>query len=106
MSAPRPHHPLRALRVLVTTAILATASAGLSGCGSRLSGTYESANGVMTVEFRSGKAYLTMPLATVEAPYEVDGDKVILHRVAGVNLVLTRNADGSLQGPLGKLTKK
>lgn len=106
MPAQRPHHPLRFLRGLATAAVIATATAGLSGCRSRLSGTYESANGVMTVEFHSGKAYLTMPLATVEVPYEVDGNKVILQHVAGVNVVLTRNADGSLQGPMGKLTKK
>jgi hypothetical protein len=40
-------------------------------------------------------------------PYEMSGDKLTIHTGANTgNLVLIMNDDGSLQGPMGKLTKK
>lgn len=85
-------------------ALIALASVGVAGCGSKLNGTYENPNGIMSVEFKSGKAYVTMMFGTVESDYEVKGDKIILH-TGNQNLVLTRNGDGTLSGPMGKMTK-
>lgn len=76
----------------------------LAGCGGGISGTYASSEGGMSIRFDSGKAYVTTLGGTVQTGYEVDGDKIILKSPQG-NLVLTRNDDGSLQGPMGTLTK-
>ncbi|MCW3055869.1 MAG: hypothetical protein JWN14_5039 [Chthonomonadales bacterium] len=77
----------------------------MTGCTSKLDGKYESANGVMSVEFKSDKAYLSTFAGEVQADYEIKDDKVIV-KYNGENTVLTRNSDGSLEGPLGKMTKK
>jgi hypothetical protein len=75
------------------------------GCN-RISGKYQDTNGMMAIEFKSGKAYMTTMGITTEADYDVDGDKVTLHSPNG-NLVLTKQSDGSLAGPLDeKLIKQ
>lgn len=97
------------LRGLFLASMIACSSLTLAGCSSGLEGTYESAEGDMSVEFKSGKAYLTMnsfvSSTTVETEYEVNGDKVILTNDQE-NLVLTRNDDGTLSGPMGPMKKK
>jgi hypothetical protein len=62
----------------------------------------------MAVEFRDDKAVVTMGgVATDRCPYDINGDKITIHAggMAG-DLVLTRNSDGSLEGPIGILRKK
>jgi hypothetical protein len=86
-------------RALVVTSLFAT------GCVSRLTGTYENDNGAISVEFRSGKAYVTMLAGTLEVDYEVKRDKIILTNHGG-NLVLTRHEDGTLEGPMGRMKRK
>ncbi|MGH8274778.1 MAG: hypothetical protein ACRES9_11120 [Gammaproteobacteria bacterium] len=96
---------MRKLGKKIPLAALLLTAALLAGCGGSMSGTYQSRYGNMSIKFDSGKAYLTTLGGTVETAYEVDGDKVILKSPQG-NLVLTRNKDGSLGGPMGTLTKK
>jgi hypothetical protein len=80
-----------------------------SACGSnKLEGLYVNSNGQNTVEFREGKAFVTMVgMASEGIPYEVKGNTITVHAggMAG-DLVLTRNSDGTLQGPLGVMRKK
>jgi hypothetical protein len=58
----------------------------------------------VSVEFKGGKAYITNILATVEADYEVSGDRIVLKTPAG-NIILVRDNDGTLDGPFGTLTR-
>jgi hypothetical protein len=75
----------------------------LAACGGRMSGTYE--GGMGSIKFQSGKAYATLgPGITMELKYSTDGDKILLHSQQG-NLVLTRNADGSIDTPWGTMKK-
>lgn len=78
----------------------------ICGCN-KMSGKYSDSSGMLVVEFKSSKAYVTTAGVTTEMDYDVDGDKVTLHNPQG-NLVLTKNSDGSLSGgPLDmKLTKQ
>jgi hypothetical protein len=75
------------------------------GCGSRLTGTYENDSGAISLEFRSGKAYVTMLAGTVELDYQVQRDKVILTNHGG-NVVLVRHEDGTLEGTMGRMRRK
>ena len=94
---------LKLTRKISFGAVLLSAAL-LAGCGGGLNGTYQTSDGNMSIKFDSGKAYVTLPGGTVEAGYEVDGDKIILKNPQG-NLVLTREKDGSLDGPMGTMTK-
>jgi hypothetical protein len=86
-----------------------SATLAFSACGSnKLEGLYVNSNGQNTVEFREGKAFVTMVgMASEGIPYEVKGNTITVHAggVAG-DLVLTRNSDGTLQGPFGVMRKK
>jgi hypothetical protein len=75
------------------------------GRSARLSGTYTSGNGYLAIEFKSRRALMTMPTGTAEAEYRVERDRVIL-RHAGGSVILTRNDDGSLDGPMGRMTRR
>ena len=81
----------------------------VSACGaSKVDGLYTNSNGQNTVEFRDGKAFVTMVgMASDAIPYDVKGDTITVHAggMAG-DLVLTRNSDGTLQGPFGIMRKK
>lgn len=93
------------LAVILVSAILV-----LSACGKSdsLEGVYSNSNGQSVVEFRGDKAFVTMVgMASDGIPYEVKGDKITIHAggIAG-DLVLTRNSDGTLQGPFGVMRKK
>ena len=88
------------LLTLTLTAPACSADAG------KLDGVY--VNGQNSVEFRDGKAFLTMVgLASDAIPYDVKGNTITVHAggVAG-DLVLTRNSDGTLQGTFGIMRKK
>ena len=92
-------------RRMLILSLLALVAFALTGCTPKLDGKYENANGMMSVEFKSGKAYVGMGQEKAEAEYEEKDDKVIL-KYNGENVVLTRNSDGSLDSAVGKLTKK
>jgi hypothetical protein len=91
--------------------LLLSASLTVSACGAgakKLDGLYANSNGQSTVEFRDGKAFVTMVgMATDGLPYEVKGSTITVHAggMAG-DLVLTQNSDGTLQGPFGIMRKK
>jgi hypothetical protein len=82
---------------------------GLTACGSsKVDGVYANSNGQNTVEFRDGKAFVTMVgMASDAIPYDVKGNTITV-RAGGMagDLVLTRNSDGTLQGPFGIMRKK
>lgn len=103
---------LQAASVRTFIAVLfLSADFAVSACGaasSKLEGLYANSNGQNTVEFRDGKAFVTMVgMASDGIPYEVKGDTITVHAggMAG-DLVLTRNSDGTLQGPFGIMRKK
>jgi hypothetical protein len=75
-----------------------------SACASGVRGRYENDNGAIAVEFKSGKAYVTMLAGTLEVDYEVKRDQVILTNHGG-QVVLKRHQDGTLEGPMGRLKK-
>jgi len=87
-------------KTLVAFALLSATAA----CGASLDGKYEDRNGFMGIEFKSGTAYVSTMGGTVATKYQIDGDKIVLSNEGG-NLVLTRESDGSLDGPMGKLVK-
>ena len=76
-----------------------------AGCASSLTGVYENDNGAISVEFKSGKAYVTMLAGTLEVDYQVRRDKIILTNHGG-NIVLTRHEDGTLEGPMGRMRRR
>jgi outer membrane lipopolysaccharide assembly protein LptE/RlpB len=83
--------------------LISAVALAVAACGSHMKGKYASSNGMMSVEFRGDKAYVTVPMAgTQQMDFEQDGDRVILKNEGG-NLVLTRNSDGSLSGPMGDM---
>ncbi len=94
------------------TAVLVIAVLLLSACGSKLDGTYSDRSGTLTYTFRSNGTVLmsmsTMGVATEhEMKYEVDGDKIKIGAPqGGSSLVLTLLKDGSIQSPLGIMTKR
>jgi len=95
------------LRNVPLTAAIACLSLSL-GCGSKLEGTYVSATGMAAIELKSGKAYLTTGVVTQSGEYEVKGDKIIIkeNKDDREPIILTRNGDGSIDTPFGRMTKK
>jgi hypothetical protein len=99
-----PNSPFRTYVAILLLALTLTAAA--CSADGKLDGVY--VNGQNSVEFRDGKAFLTMVgLASDAIPYDVKGNTITVHAggVAG-DLVLTRNSDGTLQGPFGIMRKK
>jgi hypothetical protein len=101
------------IRRFRTQLIVLMLSVGLavSACAAgadKLDGLYVNSNGQNSVEFRDGKAFITMVgMASDAIPYDVKGTTITVHAggMAG-DLVLTRNSDGTLQGPFGIMRKK
>lgn len=86
-------------------AALALSAALIAGCGGKsLSGTYTDSTGMLSLKFESSQVYVRTPGGMIQAPYKVEGDKIIIESPQG-NLVITRNKDGSLEGPLGTMTR-
>lgn len=87
--------------LLLTFALLLTA------CGAKLDGTYVDGMNLTSYTFKSsGKAYFSALGVESEYSYEIDDDRVKLHKPDG-DLILKIEADGTLQGPLGIIyTKK
>jgi hypothetical protein len=83
----------------------------LAGCAGSVSGsTYQNANGMIQVEFKSGgKAFTSLSGMTTSCSYKEESRKVTLE-CEGDKTVFTVNDDGSLSGPptgfLARLTKK
>lgn len=93
----------RSLKKGLRLALLAAAVL-LAGCGGGIKGTYADHNGLVSIKFESGKAYMKTPGGTLQIDYEVDGDHVLLKTPQG-NLVLNRQDDGSLSSPWGRMKK-
>ena len=92
-------------RFILAVGALSLGLSLVSGCASRLSGTYENDSGAISVEFKASKAYVTMLAGTLEVDYQVKRDKIILTNHGG-NVVLTRHEDGTLEGPMGRMKRK
>ena len=100
-----PNSLFRTYVAVLLLALTLTAPA-CSADANKLEGLY--VNGQNSVEFRDGKAFVTMVgLASDAIPYDVKGNTITVHAggIAG-DLVLTRNSDGTLQGPFGIMRKK
>lgn len=80
------------------------AGLALTGCG-KFNGTYETANGIASLSFQSGKAFMTMMGDTELCDFEMKGDKIIVH-TKEENIVFTRNEDGTIDGPLGNMKRR
>jgi hypothetical protein len=76
----------------------------LTACGS-FTGTYETANGIASVSFQSGKAFMTLMGSTEVCEFDMKGDRIVVHTSAE-NVVFTRNEDGTIDGPLGNMKKR
>ena len=74
-----------------------------TGCsGSSIVGTYSNANGVVTMDVRSGgNASITMMGESKACTYKVDGNQLTLNCPEIGPLVLTIHDDGSLTPPPG-----
>ncbi len=78
---------------------------GVIGCGSKVSGKYMAAGGMMTVDLESGQATVTSPVSQPETdPFTVSGNTVTIKTKDG-DMQLTIMQDGSLQGQGVTLTK-
>jgi hypothetical protein len=90
---------------------IAAACLTLIGCGGSVSGsTYQNANGMIQVEFKSGgKAFTSLSGMTTACTYKEETKKVTLE-CEGDKTIFTLNDDGSLSGPpsgfLARLTRK
>jgi len=82
-------------------AAIIVAAASLSGCGSKLDGTYTPADGeglISSITFKSGgKCELTGLGMTKEGTYELEGQKVKI-TVSGETNILTMDDKGCLDG--------
>ena len=82
---------------------------GLTSCAGKIEGRYAASNGLpYTMEFRSGKAKMTVPIMGTE---EVDcwmGDGKIQLFMKGEPepMIIDVNDDGTLQTPFGEMKKK
>ena len=94
----------RRMQMLLTVAVVA-AGLVLAACG-KFSGTYETSNGVASVSFRSGKAYMTMLGNTEVCDYELNGDQILVRPKGAPIVVFTRNEDGTIDGPLGNMKRR
>ena len=96
------------LQVWAVAFICLTMSACMNTCGGkRLEGTYHHTGGApITLDFKGNKVAVTIGGESKTLDYKVDGDKVTIINPQEGDLGLTRNADGSLTGPLGTFAKR
>lgn len=81
----------------------------MAGCDKKPDGKYQDPGGMMSIEFKSGKAHFSVAGETKALDYTVDGNKVSIKSPDGKDepMVLTYDPkEDSLSGPVGKLTKK
>ena len=95
MKQMRSVYPRRCILFAVSFCLLL---AGGCGKNSAVDGTYhDSRSSMFTVSLSRGSAEISFAGMTKECTYEVNGNQITLLRSDGrVELVLTRNADGSL----------
>ena len=78
----------------------------LAACGAKLDGTYTDQMGIVSYTFTpDGKVTSETMGIKFEQKYELDGNKVKIVMPTGA-MVMTLNEDGSIDGAVGKLTKK
>ena len=88
-------------KLVVSTAVLL-----LSACSSGLNGIYTDEQEVVEMKFESGgKVYMSTIGMETELEYKIDGDKVKIIMPQG-NWILRMQDDGTLNGPMGVLSKK
>lgn len=99
-------------KMLLLTLLAMSLSLSLFGCGpkdqvkSQLDGVYSSAMGNFTFN-PNGTVSAVMAGNLVETPYHIDGDRITFRFPGGNDVILTKMADGNLNGGiLGKFTKK
>jgi hypothetical protein len=80
----------------------------LASCSKGIDGKYAAPGNVMTIEFKGGKAIVAIAGESKTLDYSMDGDKITIQSPdkGDTPMVLTRMADGSLQGPNGVTLKK
>ena len=77
----------------------------LAGCGGGMTGTYDEASGLSSLDFQDdGTVYVSVLGVTVAGEYELDGKRVIVEGPNGKQ-VLTRDGD-RLEGGLGMSYQK
>ena len=96
----------RLVRVAALTAI-ALMGLALASCSKSIDGKYVGEGGGVTIEVKGGKAIVTLAGESKSLDYSMDGDKITIQSPdkGDTPLVLTRMADGSLQGPMGTLKR-
>jgi hypothetical protein len=89
-------------------ALVALMTMTLASCSKGLDGKYVAAGGVMSIEFKSGKAIVTMAGESKSLDYSVDGDKITIQGPdkGDKPLVLMRMPDGSLKGDVVTFKKE
>jgi len=94
---------------IVLIAALLVAIPTIGSCAPKMEGTYTNANGMATLDLKSGgKAALTLMGETESCTYKVNGDKVMLDcSPKGEKVDFTIHDDGSLTGPgfIGSMKK-
>jgi hypothetical protein len=95
-------------KVWAITFMCLTMSACKSMCnGNGLEGTYHHTSGApITLDFKGNKVTFTVAGESKTLDYKVDGNKVTIINPQEGDVVLTRNADGSLSAPVGTFAKK
>jgi hypothetical protein len=80
----------------------------MTSCSGKIEGRYAlTSAGPMTITFRSGKATIRAPGIEPDAvDCWIDADGILLVREGEDPLELLVNDDGTLQTPLGEMTKK
>lgn len=92
--------PPRLRRRFAGRAAVACLVLALVGCGETMTGVYEEVSGIGRLEFQDdGDVYMTMFDRTVQAEYDVDGDRVIITGTRG-SQIYQREGD-ALVGGLG-----
>ena len=82
---------------------------GLASCAGKIEGRYAQSNGTPgTIEFRSGKATVTLPFTPPEVvECWTGGGKIFLHMPGDANdIPIDINDDGTLQTPFGEMRKR
>jgi hypothetical protein len=96
---------------VVTFAVMLGLFTSTIGCGSKVDGKYSGMLGMVTIEFKSGKATVTSkalgPTSTETDDYTVDGDTITVKtNTKDGNITFKIQKDGSLQeATMGTFTK-
>jgi hypothetical protein len=93
------------LRTVVLAAILVCLSYAISGCGSKIQGTYTERGGNYELVLKSGgKASLTVARVTAQCTYTLSGSTITLTcEDYDDSIILTAHDDGSLTSLPGSL---